>query len=85
MSAYRFSVIVVAAPQADDEILNVADALGDAGCSDASIRGHSSGIELLFERSSDSLQLAIESAIADIEKAGYRVARVEMEREAIAS
>jgi hypothetical protein len=40
-------------------------------------------MELLFERSADSLQGAITSAISDVERAGYRVSKVEMEREAI--
>jgi hypothetical protein len=40
-------------------------------------------VELLFERSADSLQLAIASAIADVERAGYRVSKVELEPDAI--
>jgi hypothetical protein len=59
------------------------DALGNAGCTDASIRGHVDGMELLFERAAESLQAAISSAIADVERAGYRVSKVELEREAI--
>ena len=50
---------------------------------DASIRGHADGMELLFERCADSLQAAISSAISDVERAGYRVTKVEMDREAI--
>jgi hypothetical protein len=69
---------------AHDEILNVTDALGDAGCLDALIRGHAEGMELLFQRTVDSLQAAIESAISDVERAGLQAARVEMERESIA-
>ena len=38
---------------------------------------------MLFERPSDSLQVAISSAISDVEGAGYQVAKVELEREAI--
>jgi hypothetical protein len=83
MSDYRFSVIVLAGPMTHDEILDATDAVGEAGCTDASIRGHIEGMELLFERKSDSLQAAISSAIAAVEQAGYRVARVEMERDAI--
>ena len=41
------------------------------------------GMELLFERAGDSMQAAISSAIADVERAGYSVSRVELEREAI--
>ena len=65
MPAYRFAVIVASAPLSQDEILDITDALGTAGCTDASIRGHAAGIELLFERSADSLQAAIASAQHD--------------------
>jgi hypothetical protein len=83
MPDYRFSVIVVTASMTHDEILDATDALGDAGCTDASIRGHADGMELLFERAAGSLQEAIASAISDVERAGYRVSKIEMEREAI--
>jgi hypothetical protein len=66
-----------------DEILDATDVLGNAGCTDALIRGHTDGIELLFERTAESLQAAISSAISDVERAGYRVSKIEMEREAI--
>lgn len=83
MTDYRFSVIVPADEMTHDELLDVTDALGDTGCTDASIRGHANGMELLFERAADSLQSAIASAIADVERAGHRVSKVELEREAI--
>jgi hypothetical protein len=66
-----------------EQILDAADALGNAGCTDASIRGHAAGMELLFERTADSLQAAISSAISDVERAGYRVSKIEMERRSI--
>jgi hypothetical protein len=68
---------------ADEDILNATDALGNAGCTDASVRGHAEGMELLFDRAADTLQSAISLAIADVEQAGYRVGKVEMQREAI--
>lgn len=83
MTEYRFSIIVASEPMSPDEALEAADALGNAGCTDASVRGHAHGMELLFERSAKSLQSAISSAISDVEGAGYRVAKVEMEREAV--
>lgn len=83
MSQYRFSVIVGTLPSTDDEILDATDALGNAGCADASIRGHAEGMELLFERSAGSLQMAIASAISDVESAGYLVSRVELQREVV--
>jgi len=83
MSPYRFAVIVPTPSLTHDEILDATDALGNAGCTDASIRGHADGMELLFERVADSLQAAISSAISDVERAGYHVLKVELEREAI--
>jgi hypothetical protein len=83
MSDYRFSVIVPTPTLTHDETLDATDALGNAGCTDASVRGHVDGMELLFERAADSLQAAISSAIADVERAGYRVSKVELQREAI--
>ncbi len=46
-----------------DKILDATDALGQAGCTDASIRGHADGMEVMFERAADTLQDAIFSAI----------------------
>jgi hypothetical protein len=83
MSGYRFAVIIPSSRMTHEEILDATDALASAGCTDASIRGHSDGLELLFERGADSLQAAIASAIADVERAGYRVSKVELQREAI--
>lgn len=83
MPQYRFNVIVPAPMLTDEEILDAADALASAGCIDASVRGHADGMELLFDRAADSLQSAITTAVSDVERAGYGVAKVEMEREAI--
>jgi hypothetical protein len=83
MADYQFSVIVPTPPMTHEDILDAADALGNAGCIDASIRGHADGMEILFERTAESLQAAISSAISDVERAGYRVSKVEMEREFI--
>ncbi len=85
MPEYDFALIVAVPPMSFDEILDATDALGEAGCTDALIRGHPKGMELLFSRKADSLEAAISSAIAAVESAGYRVVRVEMERVAIPS
>ena len=83
MPDFRFAVIVSSSTMSQHDILDATDALGEAGCTDASLRGHVEGMELLFARSARSLEAAIRSAIADVESAGFRVLRVEMEREAI--
>lgn len=83
MPSYDFAVIIAAAKMSHEEILDATDALGDAGCTDGSLCGHPEGMEIQFTRSARSLQAAISSAISDVEGAGFRVIRVEMEREAI--
>ena len=83
MTDYRFSVIVPTGQMTHEEAWDATDSLGSARCTEASIRGHADGMELLFERAADSLQAAIASAISDVESAGYRVSKVELEREAI--
>lgn len=83
MSVYRFIVVVPVQHLTHEGILDATDALGNAGCTDASIRGHDKGMELLFERTCDSLQATISSAIGDVERAGFSVSKVELEREAI--
>ena len=84
MRQFRFALIVSAPAMTHEEILDVTDALGEAGCTDASIRGHAEGMELLFERAGRSLEAAISSAVTDVESTGQRVLRVEMERQALA-
>jgi hypothetical protein len=79
MADYQFSVIIPTPPMTHEDILDATDALGNAGCLDASIRGHADGMEILFERTAESLQ----AALSDVERAGYRVSKVEMEREFI--
>ncbi len=85
MRRFRFALIVAAPEMTDEEILDATDALAEAGCTDASIRGHSEGMELLFERPARSLEAALSSAVSNVESAGQRVIRVEMERQALAS
>ena len=83
MSDYRFSIVIPSAAKTHDAILDAAEALAKEGCTDASLRGHEQGMELLFERSAESLQAAIVSAVSDVERAGFRVSRVELERETL--
>ncbi len=73
MTDYRFSLIVSDGRLTHEQILDVTDKIGTAGCTDASVRGHTEGIELMFERAADSLQEAISSAIVSVERAGFKV------------
>lgn len=86
MTEYRFRLII-SGPFSDeltnDELLDATDALGAAGCNDASISVHGNGLELEFDRPHDSLQEAIVSAVHDAEGAGFHVQSIEMDREAV--
>ncbi len=84
MKSYEFSVIIETSPQTEDELLDMADALGNTGCLDATICGHQEGAEAIFTRDAESLQDAIHSAVMAIEQAGFKVKRAQVERESIA-
>ena len=59
--------------------VEMADALFEAGCDDAS-PGSSEGVVTIdFHREAASLGDAVGSAIRDVERAGYAVARVDVE------
>ncbi len=86
MTEYRFRLILsgqFSDELTNDELLDATDALGAVGCDDASISVHSDGLELEFDRSHDSLQEAIASAVQDAERAGFHVESIEMDREAV--
>lgn len=84
MESYQFSVIVSESPRDEAAMLDMADALGAAGCLDATVGGHAEGTEIAFDREAASLQQAINSAVSAIEGVGLRVKRVEMQRAQIA-
>jgi hypothetical protein len=86
MTEYHFCLIVhgnFAAPVSDEDLLDATDALGETGCDDCSIGVHAEGLELEFDRTHHSLQEAIASAIRDVERAGYTVESVRMDRNAV--
>lgn len=86
MSEYHFCLILsgpFTGQLPDEELLDVTDALGEAGCDDCSISVHGRGLELEFDRVHQSLQEAIASAIDDVERAGYVVESIQMNREAV--
>jgi len=85
MTEYRFRVIVVKQLNGDDQILELADRLAEAGCDDGSLCGHEEGIEIVFDRLAESRDVAMQSAVTQIESCGLIVKRVELDRESIAS
>ncbi len=86
MTEYEFRLILNGPfPRglSDEELLDVTDALGEAGCDDCSVSVHGQGLELEFDRASPSLQEAMTSAIRDVERAGYVVESIQMDRDAL--
>jgi hypothetical protein len=86
MTEYHFRLILSGPfPRqlSDEELLDVTDALGEGGCDDCSISVHAQGLELEFDRPSQSLHEAIASAIHDVEQAGFVVESIQMDRDAI--
>jgi hypothetical protein len=77
MRKFDFEVILANDVEMTEEL---ADRLYEAGCDD-SLPGMSCGVACIsFTRESDSLESAIRSAIADVQKAGCTVERVQIER-----
>ena len=76
---YEFSLILAAADVSDEE----ADELYEAGCDDGSILSRGDVTMIQFDRDAQTLDAALDAAIRDVESAGFRVARVEIERHEI--
>ena len=63
----------------DDLTAEVADALYEAGCDDASPHSEGPTVYLDFHREAESLGDAIGSAVKSVERAGYAVSRVDVD------
>lgn len=64
---------------------NLVEALYETGCDDGTMGTCNQAASILFDRQADSLESAIRSAIADVQKAGCAAAEVRLEAEAFAS
>ena len=71
---YKFSLIL--SGDVSDE---GADKLYEAGCDDGSILSRENVTMIQFDRESETLDSALNSAIRDVEQAGFAVARVEID------
>jgi hypothetical protein len=80
MSKYDFTLILTGSLELTDDL---ADALFAAGCDDGTPGTCNGVFSIDFHREAVSLEEAIRSAIADVKTAGYKVARVEIEAEAV--
>jgi hypothetical protein len=76
MKMHHFSLILSGITEVTDE---AADALYEAGCDDGSFASRDGIAFVMFHRKAGSLNEAVNSAIADVKKAGFGVIRVETE------
>lgn len=84
MQTHTFTLVLagtedVVGDMSQQTFLEMSDVLFAAGCDDASPGIRNGLVYVNFDRESSDLQSAIHSAIADVRRAGYRVARVEPE------
>jgi hypothetical protein len=83
MRAYEFfDVVLKGVTEVTDE---QADALFDAGCDDGTPASCDGLAWVHFDREAPSLEDAIRTAIAQIQSAGLRVAKVELDAESATS
>jgi hypothetical protein len=78
MTTYSFALILTGI---DEVTIEVGDAIY-AVIDDASLHTDGPAVLLDFDREAESLGDAIGSAINDVERAGFKVARVEVEQPA---
>ncbi len=73
---YQFTVVLAGR---DVMTIDMADALCAAGCDDGHPWSSEGMAAVTFDREADCLESAIRSAVADVQKAGFTVKRVEIE------
>lgn len=76
MTCYDFVVVLKGLEVIDDDL---AEALYEAGCDDGSPYSSGGVAGVGFSREADCLESAIRSAVADVQRAGCTVQRIEIE------
>ena len=75
---YEFTVVLAGH---DVMTADMADTLYEAGCDDGNPWSSEGVAAVTFDREADCLESAIRSAIADVQRAGCTVERVQIERD----
>lgn len=78
---YRFLVTLAPGTEHTDDL---AETLYGGGCDDGALFSSGGVVQMGFDRQAESLEHAIRSAIADVQKAGCRVAHVQIEPDDLA-
>ena len=81
MQNYTFTVILGSQREMTEDL---AEALAAAGCDDGLAGSSGAVAAVIFDREAESLEQAVRSAIADVQKAGCRAAWVKIEPEDLA-
>jgi hypothetical protein len=81
MALYEFTAILSNRTEMTDEL---AESLHAAGCDDGTPCSSGGSAYVCFSREAESLEAAIRSAVADIQKAGCAVAEVKIDAETLA-
>jgi hypothetical protein len=76
LKTYRFTVVLSGATEVTE---GIADALYEAGCDDAGVGSCDGVLTVDFDRDAESLGDAIGSAVKDVTRAGFAVARIDVE------
>ncbi len=79
MQVYDFTLVLSAGVELTDELT---EALFVAGCDDGSPGSCEGIVAIDFHREAETLEVAIRSAISDVQKAGCTVAKAEIEADA---
>jgi hypothetical protein len=80
MTKFEFTLFLGGLTEITDDAAN---ALFEAGCNDASPASCDGVVWITFHREADTLDAAVRSAMADVQKAGFEVERLEIERGAL--
>lgn len=81
MKRYDFTVVLSHPAELTDQLV---EDLFEAGCDDGSPSSRAGVVMVTLHREAESLEQAIRSGIADVQKAGCRAARVEIDLEDLA-
>lgn len=76
MKQYDFTLVLAPGTELTDELV---EALYESGCDDGSPGSRAGVVWVTLHRDDESLEQAIRSGIADVQRAGCHVARVEIE------
>jgi hypothetical protein len=76
MKAYDFTLLLAPGMELTEDL---AEALCEAGCTDATAWQSCGVVYVSFDRNAETLEQAIRSAIADVQKTGCTVAKAEID------